>query len=326
MESNQTLFWAIAIPLTIGIMAVMMFLAYNGDEIRDFTSATYRSLAGKQDRRLSARGISVLQRKQAANSPSGSLSTLSMADEAEYAAPRARPTWNDEWYSSAWDRTRKTKQLDYVENDEDEWNDEWNTSAWERMRKTKQADFLESNVVYREEIQPRHVRASVRKPAFPPPEPDAAPVSYVEPTTYAAPASMPPPSPPMLRTKKPTPHVTIDYTRNHYDRPSQRVPVRPTYMRINTKHVVPAVLDEAQLPWDFDENDPNYVIIRRHLQQWDTDELFEKSKEVAEGRTAARVYSGRYSRPAGGEYVWRNKKAPRRKIKSRRRFEDDERW
>jgi hypothetical protein len=109
MDNKQSLFWEIALPLTMGIMATMLAIAYNGDEIRDFTSSIYRFVTGKQDRRLSARGISVLQRERAAKNPADSPTTLSMADDAEYVGPKIRPD-HDTWYSNAWDRSKKTTQ------------------------------------------------------------------------------------------------------------------------------------------------------------------------------------------------------------------------
>jgi hypothetical protein len=91
MESRQSLFWSIAIPLTAVTMGSILFVSYNGDELRDVIGAFYRTLAGKQDRGITARGISVAQRKRARNlaSVTDTLDYGSLADEAEYMDPRA---------------------------------------------------------------------------------------------------------------------------------------------------------------------------------------------------------------------------------------------
>lgn len=92
MGSSSTLFWAIAIPLTATTMGSVLYIGYNGDDLRDAFSALYRIATGKQDRSTSARGISVVQRKQARKAVADSSTTLdfnSLADEAEFANPQS---------------------------------------------------------------------------------------------------------------------------------------------------------------------------------------------------------------------------------------------
>lgn len=50
MSSGQSLFWAIALPLTFVTIGATMLIGYNGDTLRDFISSTYRQLVSK-DRR-----------------------------------------------------------------------------------------------------------------------------------------------------------------------------------------------------------------------------------------------------------------------------------
>lgn len=95
MDSKQALFWEIAIPLTAVTMGSMLFIAYNGEDIRGRFSTIHRRLVGKQDTSTSARGISVAQRKRASYLQSSSSSTTdyrSLADEAEFLPPR--DVWN----------------------------------------------------------------------------------------------------------------------------------------------------------------------------------------------------------------------------------------
>ncbi|PVI02967.1 hypothetical protein DM02DRAFT_521838 [Periconia macrospinosa] len=92
MENNQTLFWEIAAPLTAVVMGAVVFVAYNGDELRDLFSSMYRTLTGKQPRDTLTRGISAAQRKRAAQAAilhsSTTLNTnKELAEKAEYGIP-----------------------------------------------------------------------------------------------------------------------------------------------------------------------------------------------------------------------------------------------
>jgi hypothetical protein len=91
MGSSSSLFWTIAIPLTAITMASVLYIGYNGDDLRDFFDMLYRIATGKQSRSTSARGISVAQRTLARKQNNGTNTSLdfsSIADEAEFADPR----------------------------------------------------------------------------------------------------------------------------------------------------------------------------------------------------------------------------------------------
>ncbi|KAF2011530.1 hypothetical protein BU24DRAFT_426613 [Aaosphaeria arxii CBS 175.79] len=98
MENKQSLFWEISLPLTVVTMGVMLFIAYNGEELRTLISTAYRRLLGKPDLRPAPGGIGVAQRKLALKyrPQAGSDSNLdyrSLADEAEFSPT---PTvWDD---------------------------------------------------------------------------------------------------------------------------------------------------------------------------------------------------------------------------------------
>ncbi|KAH3913065.1 hypothetical protein HBH56_111250 [Parastagonospora nodorum] len=90
MTSGQSLFWAIALPLTFITIGATVLIGYNGDTLRDIIASVYYRIIGKQDSSISARGISVAQRKRAKQlqqDENNSLDT-SLADEAEYARPQ----------------------------------------------------------------------------------------------------------------------------------------------------------------------------------------------------------------------------------------------
>jgi hypothetical protein len=91
MGSSSSLFWTIAIPLTAITMASVLYIGYNGDDLRDFFDMLYRIATGKQSRSTGARGISVAQRTLARKQNNGTNTSLdfsSIADEAEFADPR----------------------------------------------------------------------------------------------------------------------------------------------------------------------------------------------------------------------------------------------
>ncbi|KAL6704317.1 hypothetical protein ACN47E_008381 [Coniothyrium glycines] len=91
MGSNQSLFYIIAVPLTVVTVGACMLIGYNGDTLRDFFSSIHRSMTGKEDHSTSARGISVAQRKRARQLHGDSSSAVdfgSLAVEAEFANPQ----------------------------------------------------------------------------------------------------------------------------------------------------------------------------------------------------------------------------------------------
>jgi hypothetical protein len=47
MGSSSSLFWTIAIPLTAITMASVLYIGYNGDDLRDFFDMLYRIATGK---------------------------------------------------------------------------------------------------------------------------------------------------------------------------------------------------------------------------------------------------------------------------------------
>ncbi|KAL5405693.1 hypothetical protein PMIN03_008270 [Paraphaeosphaeria minitans] len=303
MENKQSLFWEIALPLTAGIMAIMLAIAYNGDEIRDYADSLYRAVTGRQGRRLSARRISVLQRKRAAKGSADSATPLIMADDAEYLAPQVRPDY-EAMHNNAWDRTRKTMQTHVIINNA-QYREEFDSLPQTRLARSSRITALERR-------------------AFPEAVPYAEPISYTEsPFEHSVP-------PLKIFTRTPmSQKLVLQNSYSRHDRtppppppppPSSPPPSPPppppppreqlTFIRIHKKHIVPSVLNAAHLPWAYDDMDPEYIIIRRNLQQWETDKLFEQSKDVIEGwrKSDARAIGGYGGARVGSEYVWTSKK------------------
>lgn len=89
MSSSQSLFWAVAIPLTAVTMSSALFIAYNGDDMRDLVVRLYNFASGKGDSSTAARGRGTALKNGAmqAQSDSSSLSDVTPADNAEYSLP-----------------------------------------------------------------------------------------------------------------------------------------------------------------------------------------------------------------------------------------------
>ncbi|KAL5120030.1 hypothetical protein ACEQ8H_002128 [Pleosporales sp. CAS-2024a] len=101
MTSSQSLFWAIALPLTVFTIGATVLIGYNGDVLRDFIASVCHRIIGRPDSTMSARGMSVAQRKRAKqleNNLNDGLE-MSVADEAEYAKPQPESVL-DEWYNN----------------------------------------------------------------------------------------------------------------------------------------------------------------------------------------------------------------------------------
>jgi hypothetical protein len=104
MNSGQSLFWAIAIPLAAVTMGSTMFIGYNGDELRDTIVSAYRAATGKQRRSLSTHGGSISQQKRPGKSESDSNSSIndtSLIDDAEYANPRSEYSMEEVGWANA---------------------------------------------------------------------------------------------------------------------------------------------------------------------------------------------------------------------------------
>jgi hypothetical protein len=89
MASGQSLFWAIALPLTFITIGCTMFIGYNGDVLRDFISDLYHQVTGKQDGSTYAHGNRILRsRPTRLQDDSRRNFNTSMTDRSEYMKPQ----------------------------------------------------------------------------------------------------------------------------------------------------------------------------------------------------------------------------------------------
>ncbi|KAL8757990.1 MAG: hypothetical protein Q9184_004061 [Pyrenodesmia sp. 2 TL-2023] len=57
---------------------------------------------------------------------------------------------------------------------------------------------------------------------------------------------------------------------------------RPTFIKVHRKHMSPDTLDAYDLPWEWDDRDSNYLIIRRWISEPEQDRLFEHTRRLHE--------------------------------------------
>ncbi|KAF1948666.1 hypothetical protein CC80DRAFT_540815 [Byssothecium circinans] len=297
MDNTQSLFWSIALPLTTVVMGTILFIAYNGDELRDRLSDLYRTLTGKQQRRISTRGISIAQRKRAARGPSDTSSSTadfkSLADEAEYASPR--PDWTDNWYDYGGTTgapqppmLRSKVQATTYADMEDFWPIKDADWSYPVPRRRKARRHIEPPQPYLPPLNTRsHIRRTDPEFTYPSYPPLSRPAARYTPGGYK---SGLPPQPP-----QPPPPPPIQST-------------QPTFFRIHNKHIAPETLAHYALPWEPDPKDKNYVIVKQGLDEAEMGVLFEHSRRVREAEDrggtevrGARRDRGRRGRRGSGE-------------------------
>ncbi|KAA8618601.1 CorA Mg2+ and Co2+ transporter [Pyrenophora tritici-repentis] len=124
MDQTQTLFWSVAIPLTVLTVGGCMLIGYNGVELLDGISSFLRMVSGKQKESPDA-GVGVSRRKPPPNLQFDTTNTqeLTNLDEAEFANPR--PSGCDETMEDIQankDYASIRKKIPYVTyGDDDEW-------------------------------------------------------------------------------------------------------------------------------------------------------------------------------------------------------------
>lgn len=271
MDNKQTLFWEIAIPLTAVTMGSILFIAYNGDELREHTLSIFRLLTGKKVTRKSDRGISVAQRKRASMF-SDSASTFdykSLADEAEFAPPKQ--LWQaDTHYSAKLDEEvfLKGRSHDLLKPD-----------PWISI---DSQDYLVPEAVShrsrsRSHFSPQHRDDYSSQPSYLTPDSTGLSGQHV----YMKASSSP-----------------------YYDgtSTSQRAePYRPTYPRVHTQYMYEETLTHFNVPWEYDAKDPNYRILLRDIGAMNLEQMFEHTRTLR-NRRKSRSGSERSRRSNPGSY------------------------
>ncbi|PKY05201.1 hypothetical protein P168DRAFT_326904 [Aspergillus campestris IBT 28561] len=66
---------------------------------------------------------------------------------------------------------------------------------------------------------------------------------------------------------------------------------RPTWIKVHRDHLLPETLISYNLPWDFDDLDGNYLIIKEYIPEDLQDELFAHTKRIRQGRLVSQTSS-----------------------------------
>ncbi|CRG84892.1 hypothetical protein PISL3812_02068 [Talaromyces islandicus] len=61
-------------------------------------------------------------------------------------------------------------------------------------------------------------------------------------------------------------------------------PERTTFIKVHRKWLLPATLEAFRLPWDWDDRDPNYIIIKKFISEEFQEELFSHTRRIREGK------------------------------------------
>lgn len=59
---------------------------------------------------------------------------------------------------------------------------------------------------------------------------------------------------------------------------------KPTYIKVHRKYLSPDTLDAYDLPWEWDDRDSNYIVIKRWINEKDQDKLFAHTSRLREQR------------------------------------------
>ena len=71
---------------------------------------------------------------------------------------------------------------------------------------------------------------------------------------------------------------------------------RPTYIRCKAKFLLPETLEHYQLPWEWDPQDPSYILIRQYIDQGLQDELFQHTANIImQRRNATTAWKSNWS-------------------------------
>ena len=71
---------------------------------------------------------------------------------------------------------------------------------------------------------------------------------------------------------------------------------RPTYIKCKAKFLLPETLEHFQLPWEWDPQDPSYILIRQYIDQGLQEELFQHTANIImQRRNATAAWKSNWS-------------------------------
>jgi hypothetical protein len=262
MESTQSLFWTIAIPLTAVVMGTIFIVAYNGDKLRKRISDSYRSLTGKQDQSSSAQVMSLaehkraLKRKRGFDSSSSSMDYKGLTDEAEYTAPRLE--WNDGGYLGGSDAQMR---------------------SYSPPRPNARMQSYSHSRPPPPQSGPRPYSPPHGHPPYDIPN-HHRPSFLSDHLPYGIPAVQTNPFLPTRVQQRRTRILT-----------SSPLATLPSFIRLHRKQITPETLAHFALPWEVDPKDADYVLIKRSLDPRALDEVLAHTREQKEKEWREKQYA-----------------------------------
>ncbi|KAL1964659.1 hypothetical protein VTN77DRAFT_6685 [Rasamsonia byssochlamydoides] len=85
----------------------------------------------------------------------------------------------------------------------------------------------------------------------------------------------------------------LSYSRSHSHSHSHShsPPEHTTYIRVHRKYLLPETLIAYRLPWEWDEHDSNYIIIKTWISEDFQEELFAHTRRIREGKLVSETSS-----------------------------------
>ncbi|KAL9600123.1 MAG: hypothetical protein Q9219_003379 [cf. Caloplaca sp. 3 TL-2023] len=87
---------------------------------------------------------------------------------------------------------------------------------------------------------------------------------------------------------------------------------RPTYIKVHRKYLSPDTLDAYDLPWEWDDRDSNYIVIKRWINQNDQDKLFDHTRKLREQRLLPSSSPVELKKDSKGKLMLVREKSPSR--------------
>ncbi|PGH02195.1 hypothetical protein GX51_04769 [Blastomyces parvus] len=63
-----------------------------------------------------------------------------------------------------------------------------------------------------------------------------------------------------------------------------QAPAKPTFIKVSSQHISPDTLDAYNIPWEWDDRDREFILIKRWVTDDEQEELFEHTKMLRQGQ------------------------------------------
>lgn len=71
---------------------------------------------------------------------------------------------------------------------------------------------------------------------------------------------------------------------------------RPTYIRVQVRHLLPETLEYYHLPWEWDPHDEKYLLIKEYISHELQQELFQHTKRILKHRETRLITGDGYTK------------------------------